>query len=250
MNTLSTVTDGPAKPKSQETSIQTYARIAGVLLLLTLIGGGFGEAYVPSKLLSGSDANATAENFRAYDYLFRLGFAGYLVEAVCDIGLSLVFFVLLKPVHKNLALLAAFFGLVSTAVFAGAELFNFGASRIFAGANYLNAFSPEQQNALGMLFLKVFGYGGGIFMALYGIASLLRGYLILRSRYLPKFLGILLMMAGAGFVANNLAVVIAPYYSSDFLALPMFLAALSMTVWFLAKGVNIAKLENIGGVEP
>src|SRR5436309_344088 len=133
MNNISTANDGPGA-KFRETSIQTYARIAGVLLLLTIIAGGFGEAYVPSKLLVGSDANATAENFRAFDWLFRVGFAAYLVEAVCDIGLSLVFYVLLKPVHKHLALLAAFFGLVSTAVFAGAELFNFGASRIFAGA--------------------------------------------------------------------------------------------------------------------
>ena len=249
MNNISNANDDTAAGEFRKTSVQTYARIAGVLLLLTLIGGGFGEAYVPSRLLAGSDANATAENFRAFDSLFRAGFAGYLVEAICDIGLSLVFYVLLKPVHKNLALLAAFFGLVSTAVFAGAELFNFGASRIFAGAGYLNAFSSDQQNAIGMLFLKVFGYGGGIFMALYGIASLLRGYLIIRSGYLPKVLGILLIVGGAGFIANNLAFVLAPAYASDFLALPMFLAALSLTVWFLAKGVNRAEWDKRAGTE-
>ena len=243
MHSTSNANDVHAAAKVGAISIQTYARFAGVLLLLTILAGGFGEAYVPSKLLAGNDANATAENFRAYDSLFRLGFAGYLVEAICDIGLSLVFYVLLKPVHKNLAILAAFFGLVSTAVFAGAELFNFGASRVFAGPSYLNAFSPDQQNAIGMLFLKVFGYGGGIFMALYGIASLLRGYLILRSGYLPRFLGILLSLAGAGFVVNNLAFVLAPSYASDFLAMPMFLAALSLTGWFLVKGVDGAEWE-------
>src|SRR5450755_3181797 len=77
-------------------SIQTYARIAGILLLLSLIAGGFGEAYVPSKLIVPSDATATAQNIKAFESLFRMGFAAYLVEAMCDIALSLIFYVLLR----------------------------------------------------------------------------------------------------------------------------------------------------------
>jgi hypothetical protein len=82
-------------------SIQTYARIAGILLLLSLIAGGFGEAYVPSKLIVPSDATATAQNIKAFESLFRMGFAAYLVEAMCDIALSLIFYVLLRPVRKD-----------------------------------------------------------------------------------------------------------------------------------------------------
>ena len=223
--------------------VRTYARTAGVLFLLTIVAGGFGELYVPSKLIVSADATATANNIHAFDSLFRLGFAVYLVEAVCDIALALIFYVLLRPVHKYLALLAAFFGLVSTALFGVAELFYFAASLILGGAAYLKTFSPDQLNSLALLSLKLYGRAGGIFMVFYGIASLLRGYLIFRSGYLPKFLGVLLALAGLGFVTNNFVLVLAPAYASDFLLLPMFLAAVSLTVWFLVKGVDVPKWE-------
>jgi hypothetical protein len=82
-------------------AVQRYARIAGVLFLLSFVGGGFGEAYVPSKLIVSADATTTAHNIKAFDFLFRMGFAGYLVEAVCDIALALIFYALLRPVHRD-----------------------------------------------------------------------------------------------------------------------------------------------------
>src|SRR5204862_6937328 len=117
------------------TSPQFYARTAGVLLLITILAGGFGEFFVPAKLIVSGDATATANNIHTSALLFRLGFASYLVEAVCDVSLSLVPYLLLKPVRKDIALLAAFFGLVSTATFAFAELFYFAALPILGGAN-------------------------------------------------------------------------------------------------------------------
>src|SRR6266571_6166332 len=83
-------------------SIQTWARIAGVLFLLTIVAGGFGEFYVPSRLIVSGDAAATAKNIHDSGWLFRLGFASYLVEAVCDIALALILYVLLRPVRKDL----------------------------------------------------------------------------------------------------------------------------------------------------
>ena len=228
-------------------SIQTYARIVGVLFLLTMICGGFGEAYVPSRILASGDATRTAHNLQASEALFRLGFAAYLVEALCDVALSLMLYVLLRPVRNDLALLAAFFGIVSTTLFAAAELFYFAAPVVLRNAPYLQAFSVDQRNALAMMSLKLYGLGSGVFMVFYGVASMLRGYLIFRSEYLPKFLGVLLAVAGLGFVIRNFALVLAPPYASDILLLPMFLAALSMTVWFLAKGVDVAKWEKAIG---
>lgn len=96
--------------QARPASVQTYARVAGVLLLLSLVAGGFGEFYVPSKLIVSADAAATARNIIASASMFRMGFAGYLVEAMCDIALTLILYVLLRPVHEDLALLAAFFG--------------------------------------------------------------------------------------------------------------------------------------------
>jgi uncharacterized protein DUF4386 len=224
-------------------SVQTYARIAGVLFLLSIVAGGFGEAYVPSKLIVSGDAAATAKNINASDSLFRMGFASYLIEAVCDIALTLILYLLLRPVRNDLALLAAFFGLVSTALFGVAELFYFAASLILGGADYLKTFSPDQRNTLALLSLKLYGYGGGIFTVFYGIACLLRGYLIFRSGYLPKFLGVLLALGGLGFVTKNFALVLVPAYASDILLLPIFLAAVSLTVWLLVRGVDVPKWE-------
>jgi hypothetical protein len=99
-------------------SVQTYARIAGVLFLLSIVAGGFGEAYVPAKIIVSGDATATANNIHALGSLFRWGFAIYLIEAMCDIALALIFYALLRPVQKYLSLLAAFFGILSTALFA------------------------------------------------------------------------------------------------------------------------------------
>jgi hypothetical protein len=224
-------------------SIQTYARVAGVLFLLSMVAGLFGELYAPSHVIVSGDAAATAKNIVAFNSLFRAGFASYLIEAVCDITLSLVMYEMLKPVRKDLALLAAFFGLVSTAVFAVAELFYFGSSLIVGGTGSLKSFSPDQLNDLGLLSLKMYGLGGGIFMVFYGIATLLRGYLIYRSGYLPKALGALLALAGLGFIASNFVLVLAPAYASDLLLLPMFLAVVFMTVWLLVKGVDVRKWE-------
>jgi hypothetical protein len=86
-------------------TVQTYTRTAGALMLLSFVAGGFGEAYVPSRLIVSGDATATAENFKALDSLFRIGFAGYLVEASCDIALTLILYALLRPVRKDIALL-------------------------------------------------------------------------------------------------------------------------------------------------
>jgi hypothetical protein len=208
-----------------------------------MIGGGLGEFYIPNKMIISGDAAATAHNIVSSSALYRFGFAAYLLEAICDISLSLVFYVLLRPVNKYVALLAAFFGLVSTAVFAGGELFYFAPTHILGGAKYLSTFSTPQLNTLSQLSLKLYALCAGIFMAFYGIATSIRGYLIYRSEYLPRWLGAVVVIGGIGFILKNLALVLAPTISSDLFLLPMPLAALSMMVWFLVKGVDIRKWE-------
>jgi len=224
-------------------SIQRYARIAGVLFILTLIFGYFGEAYAPGKFIVVGDAAATARNIIGSPMLYRLGFASYLIEALCDIALAWIFYVLLRAVNRDIALLSAFFGLVSTAVYAVAELFYFTALIILRNATALAAFSPDQLNALAALSLKISANCGWIFLAFYGVPSVLRGYLIYRSGYFPKFLGVLLLFAGVGFITKDFLVVLAPTYASDVLLLPMFLAVLSLMLWFLFKGVDAEEWE-------
>lgn len=229
--------------EKETTSIQTYARIAGLLFLLSMIGGGFGEFYVPTRLIVAADATATANNIVAFNSLFRWGFVGYLIEGACDISLAWIMYVLLRPVHKDIALLAAFFGLVSTAVFAVAELFFYGSTFILGGADYLKTFSPAQLNTLGLLSIKFYTYGGMIFLAFYGIATGIRGYLIYRSGYFPKVLGVLMVLAGLSFIAKNLAGVLAPKFPSDLFLVVMPFGVMAMTLWLLVKGVDVAEWE-------
>lgn len=223
--------------------VQNYARLAGILVLISLVAGGFGEAYVPSKLIVSRDAAATAANLKQFDFLFRLGFAGFLIESLCDLTLALVFYVLLKPVSKNLSLLAAFFAIVSTTLFAVAEFFYFAAPVIIGSGANGHTFTPEQLQSIALLFLKLYGYGAAVFAAYYGVCWLVRSYLIFVSGYLPKFLGVLMGIGGLGFVVKNFLVVLAPAYASDLWLLLLFPGTLLLTGWLLVKGVDVPKWQ-------
>ena len=223
------------------TPVQTYARIAGILFLISFIGGTFGELIVPMTLIAQGNAAETANRILAHESLFRFGFAGYLLEALCDVGIALLFYVLLKPVHKNLALFAAFLGIISTALFAVCELFFFVAPVFLKKPVYAQSFSREQLNGLVYFGVYVYSVGAGLFMVFYGLASLIRGYLIYRSTYIPRFVGVLLMIVGVAFIVKNFTLVLAPAYSWDLLLLPAPLAIVALTVWFLWKGVDVQK---------
>ena len=220
-------------------SIQTYARIAGALLLVSIFVGGFGEAYAPSKIIVANNAAATAGNLLAHPTILRLGFAAYLVEALCDVMLSLLFYALLRPVHRDLSLLAAFLGLIGTAIFAVGEVAYFSTPLLLRDSAYLATFSPDQRNALALVATQAVGYGATVSMLFYGAATFIRGYLFTRSGYFPKFLGILLMIAGLGFMTKTFTFVLAPRYATDVLLYPMFIAMLAIAFWFIAKGVNV-----------
>jgi Domain of unknown function (DUF4386) len=223
-------------------NVQRYARIAGVLFLLSMVAGGFGEAYIPSKIIVSGDPAATVANLKNLEFLYRLGFAGFMVESLCDITLALILYALLKPVGKELSLLAAFFGLMASATFACAELFYFAPVVIMRGG-YLSAFSPDQINALVLLSLKFYGYAGMITTAYYGMGWIVRAVLIFRSGYLPKFLAVLMAIGGIGFVIRNFLLILAPAYATDVLLMLMFPGGLILAVWLLVKGVNVPKWE-------
>jgi Domain of unknown function (DUF4386) len=223
-------------------SVRTYSRTVAIFLILSIFGGWFGEMYVPSVMLTG-DAATTADQLRLNAGLFRLGFAAYLVEAFSDIVLAWLFYVLLKPVHRDLALLAAFFGLVSMSLFAVTKMFYFAAPMFLKANGYLTAFSPDQRESLASQFLALYAGLSGLSMLFYGTAWILRGWLTYRSLYLPRFLGVLMVVAGVGFVAKNITQVLAPAYSWDALLAPMFLNAVALTIWMLVKGVDRPEWE-------
>jgi len=225
--------------------VPTYAKAALVLLVLSFAAGGFGEAFVPSKLIVWSDAAATMRNIQTYNTLFRLGFIGYLIEATCDVSLALVFYMLLKPVRKDLALLAAFFGILATALFAVAELFYFAPPLILNGAGYLKTFTTDQLNSLAMLSMRFYAYGSGIFMTFYGTAWLLRAYLMFRSGYFPKAIALLMGIAGLGFVSRNIALVLAPAWRSGWLLMLIVPGGLALMVWLAGQTLKAKKAVDV-----
>ena len=222
-------------------NVQRYAKIAGVLFLVSLIAGGFGEGYAPSRIIVSGDAAATVANITNSNFLYRLGFAAFLIESLCDITLVLIFYALLRPVNRELSLLAAFFGLVGTAVFAVGELFYLAPTLVVGNAAYLATFSTDQVNALVQLSLRFASLAGMATTAYYGMSWLVRAYLIVRSGYLPKFLGVLMAIGGAGFVVRNFLLILAPAYASTLLLVLMFPGGLILTIWLLVKGIDVSK---------
>jgi uncharacterized protein DUF4386 len=223
--------------------IQRYARITGVLLLVSAVAGGFGEAYVPSRLVVSDNAAATARNIVASEGLFRLGFAGFLVESLCDTALTWLFYILLRPVSRDLALLAVFFRLISTAGFACAEVLVFAPVAILGGADYLKTFSPDQLNTLALLWTKIGYRGEGVFSMCYGAGSVVYGYLIARSSFMPRLLGVLLALSGLAFMASTFLAALAPSLATPLLAAPTIAAMVLLMLWMLVKGVNVTQWQ-------
>ncbi len=227
-------------------TLQRYARIAGVAMLLSIIFGFLGEMYLPGRILVAGDPAATAANITGRPMLFRLTFAAYLVEGICDVALCVFFYILLKPVDRNLALLSAFFGIVSMVTFAVGQASFYSASVVLRETGGMTAFTVDQRNALALLCTRIAATISWLFLCMYGIASMIRGYLIARSRYLPRLLGILLLIGGAGFFVRSATFLLAPAYSSSLLLLPMILAMISLTAWFLVRGVDTRVLRGPG----
>ena len=225
-------------------SVQTYARMAGLLLLVSIVAGGFGEGYAPGLLIHGDDAAATVAALKAQEPLFRLSFAAYLVEAACDITIALIFYILLSPVSRGLALLSAFFGIISTATYAFCQLFYFALPHLLVSdADYLTTFTPAQIAALTLLSMKFFSYGAGLFLAFYGLGWIIRGWLMIRSGYLPSLLGVLMIIGGLGFVARTLTGVLAPHLASPIMLFLMAPGGVLLSLWLMVRGVNQAKWD-------
>lgn len=226
-------------------TLHRYARAAGVAMLLTIIFGALGEIYLPGKIVVGGDAATTAANILAHPTLFRLTFASYLVEGICDVALCVFLYILLRPVDRNLALLSAFFGLVSMITYATAESSFFAAALVLRDTGGMAAFPLEQRQALALLCMKISSKIATLFLCMYGIATMLRGYLIARSRYLPRVLGILFVIGGAGFFLRSATYLVAPALSSQWLVMPLILAILPMTVWLLIRRIDGSAFDRL-----
>jgi hypothetical protein len=227
-----------------DASPQRYARIGGVLYLIIIVAGMAGQLFIRDPLVVSGDAASTARNIIASRSLWRIGIAGDLVMHLCDVGLMLVFYVLLRPVSRNLALLAVLFNLVQTGMLVANKTNLLLPLFLLGDASYLKAFTPEQVQALAYISLRTHDYGFGFGLVFFGAECLVLGYLIFQSGYLPKALGVLMQLAGVCYLTNSFALVLYPPLASRLfpaVLLPPLVAEVSMALWLLLKGVNLPR---------
>jgi hypothetical protein len=232
-----------------ETSPQTYARIGGILYLIIIVLGGIDEAVIRSKLIVPGDVVATTHNIMASRGLFRISIVGDLIMQVCDIPSIVIFYLLLRPVSKYLSLLAAFFNLIQTAILGINKIYLLTTLSFLGNVNYLKVFDPNQRQALAYLSIDLHESGYGIGLIFFGFTCLVVGYLMFKSGYFPRIIGIMQILAGLSYLINSFAQILSPSFAAQlfpFILVPAFIGELSTCLWLLVKGVNVAKWRAYG----
>jgi hypothetical protein len=226
---------------SKVNSIQKTARFAGLLYLIITVAATIAHFYVPSNIIVPGDAAATANNIMNNVTLFRVGgVGGELIVLLSEIVLSVILYVILKPVNKTLSLLAAVSRLAMTIIH-GLNLINYFFVLLLLGGGYSTVFGTEQLQALVMLFLDAHSYGFTIGIAFLTIHVFILGYLIFKSGYFPKILGVLFVAAAFGYLFDSFALLLSTSYTTTpiYFALPITISEIAFPLWLLIKGVNL-----------
>ena len=224
---------------ARDMSPKAKARLAGFLYLLNILTGLLAQGYISAQIIVPGDAAATAHNILARSTLFRLGFATYLVEMVCQIAMTVLFYELLKPAGRSVSLVAAAISLVGCGIKTMSRLFYFAPLFILNGDHYLASFSGEQLQSLASLLLKVNDYGAAIALAFFGVYALLKGRLLYQSTFVPRALGVLTVIGGGGWIAFMWPPL--GYRLFPYLAGLGLLGAVVNIFWFLVYGVDEAR---------
>jgi len=229
--------------RALEMSPRPFARIAGTFYLITIIMGVFAEAFVRGAFVVRGEAAATATNILAHETLYRMGLTADLIMLVCYIAVTILFYLLFKPVGRGHSLLAAFFSLVGIAVLAVNALNHVAPLLLLGGANYLSAFEVTQLQTAAFLCLKMHSLGYSISGVFFGIYCVLIGYLAFRSGFLPRILGVLMAIGGLSYLTDSFAIFLLPALAArlpDIMVLGG-IAELSLTLWLMVMGVNAPK---------
>ncbi len=225
--------------RTRTSSPRFLARMIAVFSLLTIVAGIFAQAFVSERLVDFSNAATTATNILSSRSLFRLGFTVYLIEMACQLTAAVLFYQLLKPVNRAVALLALLLEITGLAVKICARVFFIAPLAVLGNPAALQGFSAAQLQSVALIFLKVNDQGAGVAVAFFGFSTLLGGYLILRSTFLPRWLGIVSIFAGLGWLTYL-------YRPLGDMAFPLVallgLAGSAATIfWLLVFGVNEEK---------
>ena len=217
------------------------ARVAGVLYLLVIIAGIFAHLIVRASLIVTGDAAATAKNIMDSELLFRLGFVSDIIAMMCWFLLGFALYVLLKPVNKNLALLMVLSFLAGVPIMMLNLLNHFAALLLLSGDNYLTVFTTDQLHAQVLFYLNLHEHGYIISAIFTSFCLLPLGYLVLKSGYFPRVLGVLLIIGPIFGLIDHFAVFLFPSFAdfSMLVTLPLTIAEFSTCGWLLLKGAKI-----------
>ena len=235
-----------------EGSPRLRARIAGVLYLGTIVGGLTGLS-IRSAMIVHGDAAATTANILASEPLWRAGVAADLIGTACYVGVTAILYSLLKPVSRTISLLAAFFSLVGCAIGAAITVNLLAPLLLLGGAPDLTVFRLDQLNALARTALRLHDEGYNIGMINFGVYCTLLGFLVFNSRFLPRILGVLLVLAGVGWLTDSFATLLSPAFESHlepYIMAPGFIGEASLCLWLILFGVNVPRWVEASAASP
>lgn len=223
---------------SKPFSPRASARLAGLIYLIVIAGGAFAEAFVRQRFLVQGDAAATAANLRAGEDLMRLAFAADVAPLLLNMLLIAILYQLFRIISQRGALVAGLFMLICTAIQGVAMAFHMASIVVLKGSPAYAAFDPAQLEALAYLFLRLHAVTYTVALLFFGGGAFMVGVLVLRSTFLPRFLGLLMCLAGVCYFTNSLLYFVAPDLSSIALLLPALLGEGGLTLWLLLVGLN------------
>src|ERR1700682_1829450 len=226
-------------------STKNPGRFAGLLYILMSIPGFFAMVYVPSKLIVHGNATATANNIVASETLLRLGIAAQLISQAGFIFVALALYDLLKRVNRRQASLMVTLIVVSIPIAFLNEVNSIAALVLVRGADFLSIFEKPQRDALARLFLNLHGQGLGVAEIFWGLWLFPLGLLVYRSRFLPRFLGVWLVLAGVAWVILSLTGLLSPQYEDrvNTYTQPAVLGEVAFMLWLAIKGAKPPALE-------
>lgn len=207
----------------------------------TIIFGLFAEIASRGSLIVGSDAAATARAILASEPLFRTGLAADLAMLACYVGVTTLFLDIFRPVHAGISRMAAAFSMIGIAALAADTLLLLAPLRLLATTPYLAELGASQREAAALLALKLHGDGYDVSLVFFGIYCLMLGWLAWRSGFLPKAIGALMMLAGACYIFNSIADLVAPVFArtlSPHLMDPTLIGEAALALWLLLVGAK------------
>lgn len=231
-----------AQTKSEKgMSAQLAARFTGLLYLILMAAAPFSQMYVRSSAIVRGDAAATAQNILAGEQMWRFAIAADFATVLSDVAIAYLLYRLLAPVGNGAALLAAFFRLAMSAVMAVNIVFHVAPLLLLKNASYWAAFTTGQMQAFAMLSLRLHSVCYDIALIFFAAHCLLAGYLIARATFLPRILGVLLMIAGLSYAVDVLASLVFSTSLFPYTMIAPGIAEIFLTLWLLIRGVNPEK---------